>query len=46
MQETQLRELLNHTKARKKTINRTCGELSLFAIFCEFNKQNTLVNNK
>ena len=42
---TRLQKLLNHTKSQKETINRTCSELSFFAIFCEFNKQNMLANN-
>ena len=43
---TQLRKLLNRTKTRKETMNRTCSGLSLFVIFCRFNKQKMLVNNK
>ena len=43
---TQLqKKLLNHTKSRKETINRTCNRLSLFAIFCRFNEQGRLMND-
>ena len=36
---------LVRTKTRNETTNRSCNVLSLFAIFCEFNKQNILANN-
>ena len=34
-----------HTKIRKETTNQI-GRTFFFAIFCEFNKQNKLVDNK
>ena len=44
---TQLRKLLNRTKTRKETMNRTCSGLSLFLLFSvgSINKK-MLVNNK
>ena len=35
-----------HTKIQNKTMNRAHIELSFSAIFYDFDKQNTLVNNK
>ena len=32
-------------KMQNETTNRTCNRLSLFAILCEFNKQNMLANH-
>ena len=34
-----------HTKIRDKTANQTCNELSSFAIFYIFDKQDVLANN-
>ena len=34
-----------HTQERNETTNRIHVRLSFFSIFCEFHKQNELINN-